>query len=202
MDHEHFDSFTHISSFAQTSSKIAICWFLSFPTFLEVLNTFLKVFWTYPKSIIIGSSSISCFTPIWLSLSWFWLRNRTVEYYEPVNQRLDKLVSPNGCDGHQAPKYKKWFKAISLSLALMALRSDGWLGAWCGGWRRVGLVVDDIFIFFFLSPLRRDLIEEEDSSLFLLPDSLQRVLPELVAFLLVIISLLAWSPDINRVVRL
>jgi hypothetical protein len=32
-----------------------------------------------------------------------------------VNQRLGKLVSPNGCDGYQAPKYKKWFKAISLS---------------------------------------------------------------------------------------
>jgi hypothetical protein len=32
-----------------------------------------------------------------------------------VNQRLGKLVSANGCDGHQAPKYKKWFKAISLS---------------------------------------------------------------------------------------
>jgi hypothetical protein len=25
MDHEHFDSFNHISSFAQTNSKIAIC---------------------------------------------------------------------------------------------------------------------------------------------------------------------------------
>jgi hypothetical protein len=24
--------------------------------------------------------------------------------YEPVNQRLGKLVSPNGCDGHQALK--------------------------------------------------------------------------------------------------
>jgi hypothetical protein len=33
-----------------------------------------------------------------------------------VNQRLDKLVSPNGCEGHQALKYKKWFKAISLSV--------------------------------------------------------------------------------------
>jgi hypothetical protein len=32
-----------------------------------------------------------------------------------VNQRLGKLVSSNGCDGHQAPKYNKWFKAISLS---------------------------------------------------------------------------------------
>jgi hypothetical protein len=88
---------------------------LSFPTFLEVLNTFVGVFWAYPKSRTIGSSSILCFTPIWLSLSWFWLRNWTVESYEPVNQRLGKLVSPSGCDGHQAPKYKKWFKAISLS---------------------------------------------------------------------------------------
>jgi hypothetical protein len=34
-----------------------------------------------------------------------------------MNQRLSKLVSPNGCDGHQAPKYKKWFKVISLSIS-------------------------------------------------------------------------------------
>ena len=117
MDHEHFDSFIHISSFAQTSSKIAICWFWAFQPFLEVLNTFLRVFRTYPKRWTIGSSSIPCFTSIWLSLSWFWLRNWIVESYEPVNQRLGKLVSPNGCDGHQAPKYKKWFKAISLSIS-------------------------------------------------------------------------------------
>jgi hypothetical protein len=32
-----------------------------------------------------------------------------------VNQRLGKLVSSNGCEGQQAPKYKKWFKTISLS---------------------------------------------------------------------------------------
>jgi hypothetical protein len=50
-------------------------------------------------------------------LSWFWLRNWTIESYESVNQRLGKLVSPNGCYGHQAPKYKKWFKAISLSIS-------------------------------------------------------------------------------------
>jgi hypothetical protein len=47
------------------------------------------------------------------------------------------------------------------------------------------------FIFFFLSPLRCDLMEEEDSSLFLLPDSLERVLPEPVGFSPVMISLLA-----------
>jgi hypothetical protein len=35
--------------------------------------------------------------------------------YETLNQRLGKLFSPNGCEGHQAPKYKKWFKGISLS---------------------------------------------------------------------------------------
>jgi hypothetical protein len=35
-----------------------------------------------------------------------------------VNQRLGKLVSLNGYEGHQAPKYKKWFKAISLSTML------------------------------------------------------------------------------------
>jgi hypothetical protein len=34
-----------------------------------------------------------------------------------VNQRLGKLVSLNGCDGHQAPKDKKWFMAISLSIS-------------------------------------------------------------------------------------
>jgi hypothetical protein len=34
-------------------------------------------------------------------------------------------------------------------------------------------------------------MEEEDSSLFLLPDSLETVLPELVAFSLVMIFLLA-----------
>jgi hypothetical protein len=34
-----------------------------------------------------------------------------------MNQRLGKLVNPNGCDGHQTPKYKKWFKVISLSAA-------------------------------------------------------------------------------------
>jgi hypothetical protein len=34
-----------------------------------------------------------------------------------MNQRLGKLVSVNGCDGHQAPKYKKWFKDISLSIS-------------------------------------------------------------------------------------
>jgi hypothetical protein len=34
-------------------------------------------------------------------------------------------------------------------------------------------------------------MEEEDSSLCLLPDSLERVLPEFVAFLLAMISLLA-----------
>jgi hypothetical protein len=32
-----------------------------------------------------------------------------------MNQRLGKLVSLKGCEGHQAPKYKKWFKVISLS---------------------------------------------------------------------------------------
>jgi hypothetical protein len=31
-----------------------------------------------------------------------------------VNERLGKLVCLNGCEGHQAPKYKKWFMAISL----------------------------------------------------------------------------------------
>jgi hypothetical protein len=34
-----------------------------------------------------------------------------------MNQRLGKLVSPNGCEVHQAPKYKKWFKAISLLIS-------------------------------------------------------------------------------------
>jgi hypothetical protein len=34
-----------------------------------------------------------------------------------VNQKLGKLVSSNGCDGHQTPKYKEWFKAISLSIS-------------------------------------------------------------------------------------
>jgi hypothetical protein len=42
---------------------------LSFATSLEVLNRFLRVFRTYPKSRTIGSSSIPCFTPIWLDLS-------------------------------------------------------------------------------------------------------------------------------------
>jgi hypothetical protein len=93
----------------------------SFPTFLEVLNKFLEVFRTYLKSSTIGSSYIPCFTPIWLDLSWFWLRNWTVESCEPVNQRLGKLVSTNGCDGHQAPKYRKWFKAISLSISLLGV---------------------------------------------------------------------------------
>jgi hypothetical protein len=34
-----------------------------------------------------------------------------------MNQRLSKLVSLNGCEGHQAPKYKRWFKVISLSIS-------------------------------------------------------------------------------------
>jgi hypothetical protein len=42
-----------------------------------------------------------------------------------VNQRLGKLVSPNGCDGHQAPKYKKWFKAISLSMRRLSTLLTG-----------------------------------------------------------------------------
>jgi hypothetical protein len=42
-----------------------------------------------------------------------------------------------------------------------------------------------------LSPLRSDLVEEEDSSLFLWPDSLERVLPELAGLSPVTISLLA-----------
>jgi hypothetical protein len=45
-----------------------------------------------------------------------------------VNQRLGKLVSPNGCDGHQAPKNKKWFKAISLSLCIPLHKV---LNVWC-----------------------------------------------------------------------
>jgi hypothetical protein len=32
-----------------------------------------------------------------------------------VNQRLGKLISLNGCEGHQALECKKWFKVISLS---------------------------------------------------------------------------------------
>jgi hypothetical protein len=39
------------------------------------LNRFLGIFRTYPKSRTIGSSSIACFTSIWLELSWLWLRN-------------------------------------------------------------------------------------------------------------------------------
>jgi hypothetical protein len=45
-----------------------------------------------------------------------------------VNQRLGKLVSPNGCEGHQAPKYKKWFKAISLSPVLREANAYASLG--------------------------------------------------------------------------
>jgi hypothetical protein len=41
------------------------------------------------------------------------------------------------------------------------------------------------------------MMEEEDPSLYLLLDSLERVLPELAAFSPVMISLLAWSPDIT-----
>jgi hypothetical protein len=44
-------------------------------------------------------------------------------------------------------KKKKFYPQIqgvtlTILLALMALRSSGRLGAWCGGWRRVSLVVD------------------------------------------------------------
>jgi hypothetical protein len=41
----------------------------SFSTFLDVLNRFLGVFRTYPKSRTTDSLSIPCFTPIWLDLS-------------------------------------------------------------------------------------------------------------------------------------
>jgi hypothetical protein len=34
-----------------------------------------------------------------------------------MNQRLGKLFNPNGCECHQAPKYKKLFNAISLSIS-------------------------------------------------------------------------------------
>jgi hypothetical protein len=40
-------------------------------------------------------------------------------------------------------------------------------------------------------------MEEEDSSLYLLPDCLDGVLPELADLSMVIISLLACSPDIT-----
>jgi hypothetical protein len=65
----HFDSFTHMSSFAQYwlhNSDILIS---SFPTFLDVLKGFLRVIRTYPKSRTIGSSSIPHITPIWLEVS-------------------------------------------------------------------------------------------------------------------------------------
>jgi hypothetical protein len=75
----HFDSFTHISSFAQYLLHNSDMLISSFPTFLDVLKGFLRVFRTYPKSRTIGSSSIPCITPIWLELSWFLLRNWIVD---------------------------------------------------------------------------------------------------------------------------
>jgi hypothetical protein len=69
MDLEHFNSLTHISSFAQTSSNNSETLIPSFSTFLDVLNRFLRVFRTYPKSRTTDSLSIPCFTPIWLDLS-------------------------------------------------------------------------------------------------------------------------------------
>jgi hypothetical protein len=61
-----------------------------------------------------------------------------------VNQRLGKLVSSNGCEGHQAPKYKKWFKAISVShTTCIRLLSVKWKSMACYSWwsaspRRLG----------------------------------------------------------------
>jgi hypothetical protein len=72
-----------------------------------------------------------------------------------VNQRLDKLVSPNDCEGHQAPKYKKWFKIISLLGANTALppalvvigstNTPSYLSYFLGG-RKLGLRFQDLGI--------------------------------------------------------
>jgi hypothetical protein len=51
-------------------------------------------------------------------------------------------------------------------------------------------------IFFFLSPFRWDLMEEEDSSLCLWADSLECVLPELADLSPVPISLMADVGDL------
>jgi hypothetical protein len=65
----HFDSFTHLSSFAQYWLYNGDMLISSFPTFLDVLKGFLGVIRTYPKSRTIGSSSIPRITPIWLEVS-------------------------------------------------------------------------------------------------------------------------------------
>jgi hypothetical protein len=74
----------------------------------------------------------------------------------------------------------------------MALRSNGRRVGAEGRWRRrVGLVVDHFFIFFFFSPLRCDLLCEGDPFT-LLPDSPDGAFPWLVAgFSPVTISFLA-----------
>jgi hypothetical protein len=52
---------------------------LNSPTSLDVSIRFLGVYSTYPKYITRQSSFIPSFTTFRLVLSWFWLRNWTVE---------------------------------------------------------------------------------------------------------------------------
>jgi hypothetical protein len=69
---QNFNSYSFFCSNKLQDSELSIP---SFSTSLDVSKRFLEVFGTYPNSRTIGSSSILCFTPIWLKLSCFCLRN-------------------------------------------------------------------------------------------------------------------------------
>jgi hypothetical protein len=86
---------------------------------------------------------------------------------------------------------------LTILLMLVALRSSG-LGAGCGRWWRVGLVVDHLLHFLFLLVTLPIWLNGGGGFLLVfVAGLLDRVLPEPMALSPVTISLLSWSPDIT-----